>query len=275
MKKNSLEEVRKSLRATGSYSTPEKFLRPTPRKKSRWTTFSFSWSVFSVFPKCGLREFFHILDHEKWSLMCWQGAQKAEAYGAKVELDGWNTLADCGPAVILSNHMSTLETTLLPPVLLTYRPFNVIVKASLAHLPGLEKAAAHMGLLPITRTSPREDLKMMMTTGLDKIKSGNSVLIFPQGTRDSVFSSKRFSSIGAKLAQKAGVPVVPVAVKTDILPIRGTKGIFKDFGTVDPSKPIKMFCGPAISLPTAREMNDAAFNWIADKLESWNMPVER
>jgi 1-acyl-sn-glycerol-3-phosphate acyltransferase len=132
-----------------------------------------------------------------------------------------------------------------------------------------------MGLIPLKRKSPREDLMQVFTRGVEQIKKGNSVLIFPQGSREKVFSRKLYSSIGAKLAEKAGVPVIPIAVKTDCEPTRPDgKGWFKDFGTVDPSKDIRLRCGPAIS-GTAKEIHQKVFDWIADQLDEWNMPVER
>ena len=110
--------------------------------------------------------------------------------------------------------------------------------------------------------------------GCSRIESGNSFLIFPQGSREKVFARKGYSSIGAKLAEKAGVPVVPIAVKTDCEPTRPDgKGWFKDFGTVDPSKDIRVRCGAPIT-GTSKEMHAASFAWIKDQLDEWGLPTE-
>ena len=83
-----------------------------------------------------------------------------------------------------------------------------------------------------------------------RIKEGVSITIYAQGTRQPVFSRKSWGSIGTKLAERSGVPVVPIAVKTDIEPTRpGGKGWFKDFGTVDPSKTIRISCAPGRGAP--------------------------
>ena len=126
-----------------------------------------------------------------------------------------------------------------------------------------------MGLLPVTRTDPKKDLMTMFADGVARIKAGGSFLVFPQGTRQSEWNEKKFSSIGAKVAEKAGVPIVPIAVKTDMLPTR-EKGFFKDFGTVDPSKRVLVSAGPVIT-GTAREMHAASAKWIGDKLKTWGM----
>jgi 1-acyl-sn-glycerol-3-phosphate acyltransferase len=266
---------REELLRTGRYETPSERMASKPRTPSWWTTFSFSWSVFSVFPRCAVSENLRMLNTDKWAHFCFVSLQKAEAFGTKVTFDGWEKRRDYkGPVIYLCNHMSTLETILLPFTLLTFEPFNVVVKASLSHLPGLERAAAHMGLVPIGRKSPREDLMTIFKVGCERIAQGISFLIFAQGTRQPVFARKGWSSIGAKLAEKAGIPVMPIAVKTDIQPTRPDgKGWLKDFGTVDPSKDIRVRCGPVLT-GTSREMNTASFDWIKAQLDEWGLPTE-
>lgn len=270
-----LEVFREELLKSGSYETPAERRWPTRRKPGWWTTLSFTWGPLNVFPRCAIYEALGILDTEKWAHFCFLTVQKAERFGMSVTMDGWENRANYkGPVVYVANHMSTLETILLPPILLTYSPFNVVVKASLSHLPCLEKAAAHMGLVPIGRKSPREDLMTIFREGCRLIGEGHSFLIFPQGSREKVFARKGYSSIAAKLAEKAGVPVMPIAVKTDCEPTRPDgKGWFKDFGTVDPSKDIRVSCGPALT-GSAREMQTASFDWIKAKLDAWGLPTE-
>lgn len=276
MKKTTLEMFREELLATGTYKSAPERMAARPRRPGALTTLGFSSTVFSVFPRCGWAEAWHYLTTDVWAHYCFCAIQKAERYGTPFICDGWNTRKNySGPVVYVANHMSTLETILLPFVLLTYGPFNVVVKQSLSHLPFLEKAAAHMGLIPIGRKSPREDLMTMFSVGTERIAAGNSILIFSQGSRYPTFSARKFSSIGAKLAEKAGVPLIPIALKTDIEPTRPDgKGWLKDFGTVNPSKEIRISCGPVLN-GTAKEMHAASFDWIASRLESWQMPVER
>ena len=275
MRQVTLEDFRAALLDKGSYVSSPETLAPVPRPKGRWTTFSFNWSMFFVFPYCAVREFFRSLTTKLWGLCCFKTFQKAEKFGIKVTVDGWENRKDYkGPVVYLANHMSTLETIMLPPILLTYGPFNVFVKASLSRLPALKRAAAHMGLIPLGRKSPREDLMQVFNEGVARIRAGNSVLIFPQGSRERVFSRKIYSSIGAKLAEKAGVPVIPIAVKTDCAPTRPDgKGWLKDFGTVDPAKEIRLRCGPPMT-GSSKEMHQKVFDWIKAQLEEWGLPTE-
>ena len=275
MTSTTLEQFREELLSTGAYSTAPEHRAPVRRKPGRWTTFSFTLGPLSVFPRCAIAESLGYLTTDLWAHYCFAAVQKAEAFGMNVFFDGWNNRKDHdGPVVYLSNHMSTLETILLPFAILTYGPFNVVVKASLSHLPFLAKAAVHMGLIPLNRKSPREDLMKLFADGKAALDAGRSVLIFPQGSREKVFDAKKFSSIGAKLAEKAGVPVMPIAVKTDCEPTRPDgKGWFKDFGTVDPSKDIRVSCGPAIA-GRARDMHSGSFDWIKARLDEWGLPTK-
>lgn len=279
MKKTTIEEFQAELQATGTYKTKDDHKAPKLAKKSWWTTVRFSWGVTSVFPKCGFYEPLGLLTQPMWGKFCFKSIQTAEALGMTVSVEGFENLRDLKePAVILSNHMSTAETIMLPPILLAHRPLSYVAKASLAHLPFLEKAAAHMGMVPIGRVSPREDLVNMLKAGSEKLQGGSNFLIFPQGTRCEVFSRKKYSSIGAKIAEKAGSPIVPVVVDTRCQPTRKSgfwKKIFKDMGTVDPSMSVRIAIGPAIPVGKSKDMHEAAFTWMADKIESWGMPVER
>jgi len=67
------------------------------------------------------------------------------------------------------------------------------------------------------------------------------------------------------------VPVVPLAVKTDFLQ---TGKWFKDFGTVDPNKPIRFACGPVLpAMLGARATHDQSVAFIESKLKEWGLPT--
>ena len=135
-----------------------------------------------------------------------------------------------------------------------------------------------MRMVPVGRKSPREDLMTVLNVGQERIKGGDSFLIFPQGTRQEVFSRRVYSSIGAKLAEKAGCPIVPIVVDTRCQLTREKgifKNVFKDFGTFNPAYDIRVACGPVIQCAKSKVMHEAAFDWMAGKLESWGLPTER
>ena len=279
MRKTTLSDFRAELVATGAYRTHDE-CRPAKRARpGAWTTFRYTWGTIRVFPYCALAEPLGRLTTERWAEFCFSSVTAAESLGMCVSIEGFaERMAYNAPVVYLCNHMSMTETILLPPVLLSAGPFSYVAKASLAHLPFLEKAAEHMRMVPVGRKSPREDLMTVLNIGTERIKGGDSFLIFPQGTRQEVFSRKVYSSIGAKLAEKAGCPVVPVVVDTRCQLTR-EKGIFrkvfKDFGPFDPTHDIRVACGPVIPNAKSRVMHEAAFDWMASKLDEWGLPTER
>ena len=157
MKKITLEELREELLKTGGYRSSPERLAKKRRAPGFFTTLGFTSSVFSVFPSCAWRELISgSMTQEQWAHYCFPPIPKAESYGVPVILDGWKERQSYkGPVIYLSNHMSTLETLLLPAITLTYGPLSTVVKESLSHLPCLRKAAIDMMLIPIGRKSPR------------------------------------------------------------------------------------------------------------------------
>ena len=279
MRTTKLSDFQAEIRATGGYRTHEDCRAPTRAKPGALTTLRYSWGVTRVFPGCAFAQPLGKLTTEYWAGLCFSSVTTAERLGMNVIVEGFaDRIAYGGPVLYLCNHMSMTETIVLPPILLSIGPFSYIAKASLAHLPFLEKAAERMRMVPIGRQSPREDLMNILQVGTERIGGGDSFLIFPQGTRCDVFSRKRYSSIGAKLAERAGCPVVPLVVDTRCQPTRKAglfRKVFKDYGPVDTSRDIRVACGPVIPCAKSKELHEAAFDWMASKLESWGLPVER
>ncbi len=279
MRRTTLSEFQRSIRETGGYRTADECRAPKRAACGAWTTLRYTWGVARVFPNCAWMEPLGKLTSESWAELCFSSVTVPEALGMNVIVEGFqDRLKYSGPVMYLSNHMSMTETILLPPALLAMGPLSYVAKASLAHLPFLGKAAAHMGMVPISRQSPRQDLIDILRIGTERIQGGDSFLIYPQGTRMNVFSRAKYSSIGAKLAERAGCPIVPIVVDTRAQPTRKT-GLFrkmlKDFGPVDTSYDIRVAAGPVIPLGKSKEMHEAAFDWMATKLEEWHLPVER
>lgn len=279
MKTTDRVEFQRELRATGGYRTHDDCRASARAKPGAWTTLRYSWGVTRVFPCCAFAEPLGKLTTDLWSDFCFSAITTPERLGMNVVVEGFaDRLKFDGPVMYLCNHMSMTETIVLPPILLAFGPFSYVAKASLAHLPFLEKAADHMRMVPISRKSPRKDLLNILSVGTERIRGGDSFLIYPQGTRCDVFSRKRYSSIGAKLAERAGCPVVPIVVDTRCQPTRKTgllRKVLKDFGPVDTSHDIRISCGPVISCTKSKDLHEAAFDWMAAKLEAWGLPVER
>lgn len=127
--------------------------------------------------------------------------------GVRYKIRGLDNIPD-EPVVILSNHQSTWETILIYKLVF---PVSPILKRELMRIPIWGWALRLQNPIAIDRDKPREAVKSLLTQGVDRLRQGNSVIIFPEGTRSRSGTIKRFSRGGAKLAVAANVPIVPIA----------------------------------------------------------------
>ena len=175
-----------------------------------------------------------------------------------------------GAAVIVGNHMSTLETFLLPGMIGPAKKLGFVVKESLLTHPIFGDVMRSVPHIAVTRDNPRQDLQMVMEKGAEFLKNGISFCIFPQATRSHVFDESKFNSLGVKLARRAGVPVIPLAMKTDFW---GNGKIIKDIGRIRPKERVRIAFGPEIptTLPQA-EVHGRVVEFVRSNLQNWGVP---
>lgn len=166
--------------------------------------------------------------------------------GCKITIEGKENLKNLKPpCVFIANHMSTLETLVLPAVIGKEFKVTFVVKSSLLKYPFFGKILSALNPIPVTRKNPKEDYKVVLQEGLKRLQEGISIIVFPQATREINFEPSKFNTLGIKLAKKANVPAVPIALRTDAW---GVGKIFKDFGKIDPSKPICFYIGKPLHI---------------------------
>ena len=181
------------------------------------------WIVF----KAGCNAMRNQYDGEAWAQSSEGIAHALESVGCRIEAAGMEHFRSLeGPCVFIGNHMSTLETFVLPSMIQPWKDVTFVVKESLLKYPFFGPVLGSREPI-VGRSNPREDLVAVLEGGEARLKQGRSVIVFPQSTRSSVFDPAHFNTIGVKLAKRAGVPVIPVALKTDAW---GNGNLLKDFG---------------------------------------------
>lgn len=197
-----------------------------------------------------------------------------ERTGGQFNITGMdNILKHKGPVVFVSNHMSTLETMIFPGIIAPLRHLTFVVKDSLVKHPLFGHVMRSRDPVVVSRTDARKDFEKVMNEGPEILANGVSIIIFPQSTRSNVFIPEEFNSLGVKLAKKAGVPVVPVAIKTDYW---GNGKIIKEIGKLDHRKIIHMkFHEPMIIKGNGKEENQAIIDFIISSLKEWESPGTR
>lgn len=208
-------------------------------------------------------------DNKKWTTGCVGVIRALESVGVRFEITGVENLKSFeGPCVFVSNHMSTLETFCLPGIILPFKPVTFVVKESLVRYPVFGHIMRATGAIPVSRRNPREDLRAVLEGGGQKLDMGISVVIFPQTTRTTEFDAAEFNTLGVKLARRSGVPVIPIALKTDAW---GVGPFFlKDFGRIDPSRTVYMCFGePFEVVGRGHEEHERVVEFITSKLREW------
>ncbi|OFX89120.1 MAG: glycerol acyltransferase [Bacteroidetes bacterium GWF2_33_16] len=204
-----------------------------------------------------------------WALSSYKVIKLIEDCGGQFEIEGINNLKSIKePVVIVSNHMSAMESMIFPALIAPFMEVTFVVKESLARhfLFGVIMRARN----PITvgRTNSREDLISVLNQGKEFLKNNTSVVIFPQGGRRDIFKPEEFNSLGVKLASMAGVKIFPIALKTDFW---GNGKIMKDFGKINRKNKIHIKFGEPISIEgSGKEQQKKIIDFISENLETWN-----
>lgn len=203
----------------------------------------------------------------------WRNVQIVEECGGRFHCDGLNHLEDPRPAVIVGNHMSMLETAVLHAFVRPRRDFCFVIKRSLSQLPYFGDIMRFLGCIPVDRENPRDDFKTVMEEGVKRLREGKSVILFPQHTRNSRFVTANFNTIGVKLARHAGVPVIPLALKTDFM---ANGRWIKDLGPLHPEREIRFSFGAPIEIasPGGKAEQAAVIEYISSHLRKWGVSVE-
>jgi 1-acyl-sn-glycerol-3-phosphate acyltransferase len=172
-----------------------------------------------------------------------------------------------GPVVFIGNHMSTSETFLLPAIIVPRKKVTFVVKKNLLTYPMFGPVMKSRNPIVVGRRDPKEDFKVVMNDGVERLRNGVSVVVFPQSTRMAEFKPEQFNSIGVKLARKAGVPVVPFALKTDFW---SNGAILKECGPIHRDRDVFIRFAPPMDVAgSGKDVHASIIDFIQEQLREW------
>jgi len=130
-------------------------------------------------------------------------------FGIRVTLRRAENAAIVPPCVYLSNHASMFDI----PALISAIPdtIHIVLKEELTKVP-FWGWALRMGPYIIINRSKWREARQSLEAAAEKVRSGKSVLLFPEGTRTRDGKLQPFKRGAFALASEAGVPIIPVAV---------------------------------------------------------------
>ena len=166
-------------------------------------------------------------------------------------------------AILLCKHQSTWETL----VLHTFTPSaRWVFKRELMYIPVFGWALALTDPIAINRGAGREAIRQLLEEGTEKLKAGEWLILFPEGTRTAPGKTHKYKIGGALLAEKSGYPVVPIAHNAGEFWPRHS--FIKWPGT------ISVVIGPAIESKgkSAEEINQAVSEWIEGTMKEISDP---
>lgn len=139
--------------------------------------------------------------------------------GTKITVIGEENVPTDQAVLYICNHRSYFD------IVITYsrckRLTGYIAKDNMLKVPLLNIWMKRLYCLFLNRTDMKEGLKTILT-GIEQLKNGISMCIFPEGTRnrsEDQMDMLPFKAGSFKMAEKTGCPIVPMAItnSADIL----------------------------------------------------------
>lgn len=130
--------------------------------------------------------------------------------GVKVVVKGEENIPKDTAVLYVGNHRSYYD------IILTYvrvpRPTGYVAKIEMLKIPLLSIWMKNLHCLFLDRKDIKQGLKTILA-GVDLVKNGISVCIFPEGTRNKTKDTfLPFHDGSFKIAEKGGVPVIPMSI---------------------------------------------------------------
>lgn len=211
----------------------------------------FGWLRFS---RRFLQHYGHLVSHY-WGLMVVKLAR------VKVEVTGHENIPQEEAVVFVGNHQGNFDI----PVVLGFinKPKGFLAKAELVKVPIIRPWMKAIQCVFIDRGDIRKSIKSIQQC-IDVVKGGQSLVIFPEGTRSKGPEMSEFKKGSLRVAERSGAPVVPVT-------INGTYKIMEDTaGRINRAK-VSLIIAPPIYFDKLTKEEQGRFHDIVRETIARNL----
>lgn len=137
------------------------------------------------------------------------GRSIARAAGLRIRRENFELIDPNRKYIFIANHHSYLD---IPSLLATVpQPLRFVAKKSLFQIPIFGWGLTIAGFIPIDRKNRRSAVKSF-DLAADRIRRGNSIVIFPEEGRSREKTMRPFQRGAFLLAMRSELPIVPIAI---------------------------------------------------------------
>jgi 1-acyl-sn-glycerol-3-phosphate acyltransferase len=175
--------------------------------------------------------------------------------GSAIRVIGIENVPQTGGVLFVANHQSNFDI----PIFVGHVPRDkgFIAKLELLKVPTFSRWMKYIGCIFIDRKDPRQSLTAI-NEAAERLKTGHSIVIFPEGTRSADGTVAPFKAGGLRLGLKAGVPIVPVTIS-------GSKNIMPKGTSIIRSAKVKVIVSPPLLWEDYKGMDS---NQISEKVRN-------
>ncbi|MGG7179288.1 lysophospholipid acyltransferase family protein [Clostridium paraputrificum] len=193
-------------------------------------------------------EFIHKITH-RWAKFI------MKISGAKVTVKGLENIPKDQTVVFMANHQSHFDIPLIMSTIDV--PKGFIAKKELEKWPGVSTWMKQIRCIFMDRDNLRKSAEAIVQ-GINIIKSGYSMVIFPEGTRSKGGDTHDFKGGSFKLATKPKVPIVPIT-------INGTYKLLEQNNSKIKAASVEVIIHPAVDV---KNLSKEEINVLPETIEN-------
>jgi 1-acyl-sn-glycerol-3-phosphate acyltransferase len=130
--------------------------------------------------------------------------------GARLTVRGRVEVPADQPVLFVSNHQGAFDIGIIAAY--AGRPVGFISKAEIGRIPSVGRWMKLLGCIVLDRGDTRQGV-LAVERAVAALRAGDSLVIFPEGTRSNGPRMRRFKTGAARMAMQAGVPIIPLTMR--------------------------------------------------------------